>query len=365
MAIGYSGPRGQSMLLKVDDRSGTDKSVYIQTKMLELQPLLTQPFILNLIKNTNGSNTNEFVNSRYYYNKKSGAATKISDSTDGVIVDPTTIEAESMTFVTKQFAPEQWAKKFKGAYLDLTLDGLTNAAAIKMSDYIIESRVTKQNRVFNEALSAAKQVQDTSLSTLTTFKTGAHFVKTTYVDANAAYKDLSQAIISFQKLGAANAIGQFNKDIPYVLGVPKQDMLVLMSDEFASMLFEKAGLFASDVGNNKLFQQLDLKLVLGVPAMITSTLPEGTNFMIITTGRCGALVYEEVGNVAFKKVDGKTIATLESNATMVTDPNWSGFYRIDYADIFKMGVLFPELIFVSTEADVVAASKTKKQSSEA
>lgn len=97
-------------------------------------------------------------------------------------------------------------------------------------------------------------------------------------------------------------------------------MLILMSDEIASTLLRVPGLFASDSGN-ELFRKLNLKNILGVNCLITSQLPAGVNFMIITTGTHGSIGYEEIGNVSVKAISGKSMPVLNTTAVMVNDPN--------------------------------------------
>ncbi len=108
-----------------------------------------------------------------------------------------------------------------------------------------------------------------------------------------------------------------------------------------------------------MFQKLNLKTIWGIPLLIDDTLPDGTNFMIITTGTHGALAYEECGTIAQQKTNGMNIATLEQSAAIVVDPQWSGYYRIDYEETFKMDVIFPELVFVSSEAEEISGRSIK------
>lgn len=365
MAIGYSGARSQSMLLQVQDTIGgvSPQNIYIHTVMKEVQPLLTNLFILNYIKNTNNDkeNSNKWVNSRYYYNIKKSAGVVIQN-TEGTVVDARTLDSENLNLVVKQLAPQTVAKKFQGAFQDFDLPGLKETASIAIADYIVQRRLTKQLEIFTEAVNDAITLQATikaADANATTFKTGAHAVNATYTTADEIYADLANALNSFQRLGNANAYGVFNKNIDTAIGIQKHDMIILLSDECAATLLEKPGLFASDAGN-ELFQKLDLKKILGVPTLISSQLPEGVNFMIITTGRCGALGYEEIGEVVFKASETGSVKVMEGTAVMVRDPQWSGYYRIDYAESFKMGVIFEEFIFVSTQNSITPDSETQK-----
>lgn len=356
MAIAYSGPRGQSLLLQVKGVSGQgDQNIYLETIMKDINPLLQNSFILNLIKNTSTKDgRNAYVNSRYYYTIKSQHATKISDSTTAMITDPRTISTENIDVEVRQLAPVEYAKKFGGALRDLEIDGLENVASEKLASFIYQRWLTKQADAFNDCLYWANQVQTKIVgadATATTFEAGAHLVTATYTTSNQIYQDLTKAIQNFQRLGAYNSKQTWNQDIPYLNGVPKTDMLILMSDECASILLQTPGLFASDSGN-ELFRKLGLKNILGVECLITSQLPAGVNFMIITTGVHGSIGYEEIGNVSIKNIQGKMLPVLNTSAVMVNDPNWSGFYRIDYADAYKLGVILEDTIFVSAESTV-------------
>lgn len=358
MAIGYSGIRAQTMLLQVREGiKGTKQNIYIHTQINRLQPMLKSPFILDAIKNTTGSNASDaFANTRYYYNKQATDAELITDPENPLKKDPRTLEAENIDILVAQIAPVEYAKKFSGSLRDLQMEGLEQTASVKISDFMEQRRITKQLQMWAMAIDAAETTQkDSSLTSATTFDKGAHYVTETFTDGDDIYNSLSAAINSFQKFGLPSAINEFNKSIDYVLGINKNDMIILMSPDCAAKLLKLNGLFASDTGN-KLFQDLELTKVLGVPMRIENTLPEGVNFIITTTGTHGALAYETCGKVGLAKIAGQEMSVLGLEAVMMPDPNWSGFYRIDISDTFKMGIVFPELILVSSEN---ASSKAK------
>ncbi len=365
MAIGYSGPRAMSMLLNVNSGvAGTpdNKKVYLSTTIAALQPMLAAPFILNVIKNTSrteGSNGN--VNSRYYYQQKSGKATLISNSDNSMIVDPRTITAENIDVTVKQVAPQSVAKKFSGARRDFEIEGLENLAAAKIASYMVERRLDKQIAAWQLLFSGAQATQKNLVaadSAAVTWDKGAHWVKESFTTADDIYDALRTSISKFKKLGLSNAPSKFNQDLLCVKGIQANDMLIVMNTEMSSLLLGKQGLYASDSGN-ELFQKLNLKTIWGIPLLIDDTLPEGTNFMIFTTGTHGALAYEECGTIAQQKSNGMSIATLEQSATILPDPQWSGFYRIDYEETYKMDIIFPELVFVSSEAEAISGRSMK------
>lgn len=357
MAIAYSGPRGQTMLLTVNNGKDAAQNVYIHTVIKEVQPLLKTPFILNMIKNTNNDESHRFVNTRYFYNVKRTPGTKISDSENAMITDPRNLASENIKLEVRQLAPVEYAKKLSGAFRDLGLEGCKNTASVAIADFMMERRLDKQEEIFSDLQKAAIAKQKeivAAAATATSFVEGAHAVQATYNSAQELYDDLNSAINEFMKLGQSNAKIDYNQKIQYVRGIPKQDMFILITHEMAALLLEKPGLYASDKGN-ELFQKLDLKWFLGVPFFISSQLPAGVNFMIITTGTHGTIGYEEVGNVSFKKDNnGKDIEVLEGTAIMLPDPQWSGFYRIDITDCYKMGIIFDDLVFVSTTNSVTA-----------
>ena len=358
MAVGYSGPRGQTMLLTVNSSiGGTDQNVYIHTIMNDVKPMLKAPFILNLIRNTNSANAHsEFANTRYYYNMKKSSATLISDSDNPLATDPRNLASENVKLLVKQIAPVEYAKKLSGAFRDLELQGAENTAAVAVADFIEQRRLEKQMNLWVQAINAAGTVQKNSTSAATTFKDGAHYVNATYSTSDDIYNDLVAAINSFQTFGLTNSKLQYNQNIPYIMGITRNDMIIVISPTAASLLFKTPGLYASDSGN-ELFRKANLKEFLGVPLYIDATLPAGTNFMILTTGYCGALAYEECGKISKSVVNGKEMPVIEGSANMLVDPNWSQFWRIDISDIFKMDVIFPELILVSSE-NVIASGKS-------
>ena len=354
MAIGYNGPRAQTMLLNVSPgiQTGgkdTKQPVYIHTECAQLQPMLRTPFILDLIKNSNRTEANNSIaNSRYYYAAKQGDATQITGPDNQLIKDPVTLEEEEAEILVAQLAPESFAKKFKGSLRDLQTRGLENSAAMIVSGFLEQRRQVKQMTAWKLAIDAAQKVQNTSLSDATTFKEGAHYVNATYNTPKEAYDDLVAAINSFRSFGLPGAKHKYNQDLPMCMGINDEDMVIITTSEFAGKLFETPGLYASDKGN-ELFQKADLKYVLGVPFLVTNTLPAGTNFMIITTGTHGTIGYEQCGNIAQKKIGGQMMSVLEGTANMVPNPNWSGFFRIDCEDIFKLGIIFADLCIVSSE----------------
>lgn len=365
MAIGYSGPRAMSMLLNVNSGvagAPDNKKVYLSTTIAALQPMLAAPFILNVIKNTNrseGSNGN--VNSRYYYQQKSGKATLISNSEDSMLVDPRTLTAENIDVTVKQVAPQSVAMKFSGARRDFEIEGLENLASSKIASYMVERRLDKQIAAWQLLYKGAQDTQKALAakeSTAVTWEKGAHWVKETFANSDDIYDALRMAISKYKKLGLPNAPAKFNQDLPCVKGIQDNDMLIIMNTESSSLLLGKQGLYASDSGN-ELFQKLNLKTIWGIPLLIDDTLPDGTNFMIITTGTHGALAYEECGTIAQQKSNGMSIATLEQTATILPDPQWSGFYRIDYEETYKMDIIFPELVYVSSQAEPISGRSVK------
>ncbi len=185
MAIGYSGPRAQTMLLNVQSGIqvggvGTEQAVYIHTQMAQLQPILTTPFILDIIKNSNSTDgTDSFANSRYYYAQKAGEATQTTGADSQLINDPRKIESEDIKVLVAQIAPEAFAKKFSGALRDLQTKGLENAAASQIATFIQQRRSNKEIRAFKMAIDAAEKVQKNIVKTYadaTTFEKGAHYV---------------------------------------------------------------------------------------------------------------------------------------------------------------------------------------------
>ncbi len=150
MAIGYNGPRAQTMLLNVSPgiQTGgkdTKQPVYIHTECAQLQPMLRTPFILDLIKNSNRTEANNSIaNSRYYYAAKQGDATQITGPDNQLIKDPVTLEEEEAEILVAQLAPESFAKKFKGSLRDLQTRGLENSAAMIVSGFLEQRRQVKQ-----------------------------------------------------------------------------------------------------------------------------------------------------------------------------------------------------------------------------
>ena len=361
MAIGYSGARAQTMLLQVHSSiGGSTQNVYIHTLINEVKPMLKVPFILNMIKNTNSAGANDsFANTRYYYNVKKSAATLISDSENPLANDPRTLEAENIKLLVKQIAPVEYAKKLSGSLRDLELQGAENAAAVAIADFIEQRRLEKQINLWTSAVQGCANVQKNNTTSASKFKDGAHYVETTYTTSDQIYNDLVDAINSFQSFGLNNSKLEWNRNIPYVMGINRNDMIIIISPTAAGLLLRTPGLYASDSGN-ELFKKMNLKEFMGVPMMIDATLPAGTNFMIMTTGVYGAIAYEECGSFARKVVNGKEIPVIEGSATMLADPNWSGFYRIDISDIYKSDILFPELILVSSENVMPSRRSVKK-----
>ncbi len=356
MAIGYNGPRGQTLELKVSSgiNGSAAQNIYLETVVSQIQPLLKAPFILDVIKNTTGDSAHQDKNSRYYYNKKSGAETLIAQGDDrGMVTDPRTLGIENISEYVAQLAPQKYAKKLGGMLEDLKVAGLENAVSVKIADYLEQSRRSKQIQAFESILAAAKQVQKLpAFTSATTLEGGAHLVTGTYTDGKVLTKDLSKAIISFKRFGAPNASLQANRDIPYCLGINAEDMLILLNEELAPLLFEaNQGLYASDTGLNQLFRDLNIKKLFGVPLMTTTQLPAEVNFMIIATGTHGTIGYEEIGNVANVPYKNQLIPVMEKDANMVLDPNWSGAYRIDIYDNYKLGVILKELAIVSVTSD--------------
>ncbi len=351
MAIGFTGPRAQSYSLLYNDK-GTEKSIYLQTRMVQLQPLLKNTNILSLIRNSSGVGTNDpSSNTRFYFNIKDEGDLSVVRDENGMVVDPRTIKANKMQVIAKQVAPIDRVIKFGGFKKDLDINGLENLVSIKMSDYIYQKRMKDQNTVFQKALLEAADFQKVNLDGLTTFDEGAHYItnkKFGSTDANAAYDHLCEAIDNFTRLGQENASQDVNKTIPHCYGVPLTDMIILASNQFTTILKKVPGLFSSEAGN-EMFKQYGLSMVEGVPYYATSQLPRGINFIILTTGIHGAICYEECGSIMSEKIDGKTESVMNFQCKMVDDPEYSGAFRIDFTDTIKMDIIFPELIFVSSQ----------------
>lgn len=350
MAISYSGPRGQSYTLTIDD-NGVKKNIYLQTQMANLQPTLKQTNILNLIRNTNGVGMfSANSNTRYYYNiKEEGLLDTIMDE-NGMSVDPKTLSATDFSVCAKQLAPIVRAKKFSGFKKDLQLQGLENLVSVKMADYIAQVRLSDQYQMFFEAIQSASLYQQDNLNSFTTFDEGAHYVYNVAVsDGKSAYEHLCEAIDNFQRLGSKTAAQDVNKKIPHCNGIPLGDMVIIASNKFTTYVKQVPGVFAGP-GGNELFIKNGIDMIEGVAYFATSQLPKDINFIIMTTGVHGAIAYEECGDIQQLMINGKSESIMNFNITMIDDPNWSGSYRIDFENTIKKDILFPELIFVSSSS---------------
>lgn len=357
MAIAYTGPRAQTYSLTINDK-GVEKNIYIQTKMVQLQPTLKQTNILNLIRNTNGTGMfNDYSNTRYYYNIKEEGPIDVIMDADGVKVDPRTLQATELSILAKQIAPITRVKKFSGYKRDLKIQGLENVVATKMADYIAQIRLADQAAMFKQAIADAADYQQTNLDGLTIFDEGAHFVVgQEFDDGNAAHDHLCEALDNFQRLGSTSATPEVNQKIPHCNGIPLSDMIIIASNAFTTKLKKVPGVFASTPGN-ELFMKNGIDMVEGVAYIATSQLPKGINFIITTTGVHGAIAYEECGNITNQVISGKSESVMNFNITMVDDPDYSGFYRIDFESVIKKDILFPELIFVSSSNKALPTSK--------
>ncbi len=362
MAIAYSGPRAQSYTLTIDD-NGNKKNIYLHTQMANLQPTLKQTNILSLIRNTNANNMfSAYANSRYYYNiKESGELSTIRDET-GMVVDPRTLKGTELQVTAKQLAPITRVKMFTGFKDDLKIQGLENVAAIKMADYIAQVRLNDQKDLFTKAINDVALYQQDNLSSFTTFDEGAHFVyNKTIIDGNDAYDHLCEAIDNFQRLGTDFAEQDINKQIPHCNGISPSDMVIIASNSFTTKLKKVPGIFAGP-GGNELFMKNGIDLVESVPYIATSQLPKNIHFMIMTTGIHGAIAYEECGDIIQMDLGGKSESIMNFNIVMVNDPNYSGAYRIDFTSVIKKDVIFPELIFISSNYKSLPTDKGQVKS---
>lgn len=348
MAIAYTGPRAQTYSLTIND-NGVKKNIYLETKMVQLQPTLKQTNILNLIRNTNGVGMfNDNSNTRYYYNIKEEGDLDIIMDAEGAKIDPRTIDASDMSILAKQLAPITRVKKFKGFKSDLKIQGLENVVATKMADYIAQVRLSDQAAMFKQTIASAADFQRNNLDAYTTFDEGAHYVYgKEFADGNEAHDHLCEAIDNFQRLGSSTAAQDINKKIPHCNGVPLSDMVIIASNAFTTKLKKVPGVFAGPMGN-ELFMKNGIDMVEGVPYIATSQLPKNIHFIITTTGVHGAIAYEECGNISQEIISGKSESVMNHNIVMVDDPNYSGCYRIDYTNMIKKDILFDDLIFVSS-----------------
>lgn len=348
MAISYTGPRGSTYQLSVND-NGVNKTIYLQTKMVELQPTLKTTNFLNLIKNTAGVGMYDAnCNTRYYYNIKEEGDLDVIYNSEGLQIDPRTLEVKEFSVVAKQLAPITRAKKFGGYKIDLKTQGLENVVATKMADYINQVRLDDQRTMLMQAINEAANFQEDKLNSYTTFDEGAHFVINKQItDGNEAHDHLCEALDNFQRLGSKNAAQEINQKLPHCNGVPLSDMVIIASNSFTTKLKKVPGVFAGPMGN-ELFMKNGIDMVEGVPYIATSQLPKDVHFIILTTGNHGAIAYEECGTITEMVIAGKNQSVMNHQIIMVDDPNWTGCYRIDYSNTIKKDILFPDLIFVSS-----------------
>lgn len=350
MAISYTGPRGSTYQLSVND-NGVKKTIYLQTKMVELQPTLKTTNFLNLIKNTAGVGMYDAnTNTRYYYNIKEEGELDVIYNSEGLKIDPRTLDVNEFSVEAKQLAPITRAKKFGGYKADLKIQGLENVVAIKMADYINQVRLEDQRSMMMQAMNAAANFQEDNLNEYTTFEEGAHFVINKQItDGNDAHDHLCEALDNFQRLGSKNAAQEINQKLPHCNGVPLSDMVIVASNSFTTKLKKVPGVFAGPMGN-EIFMKNGIDMVEGVPYIATSQLPKDVHFIILTTGNHGAIAYEECGTITEMTIAGKSQSVMNHQIVMVDDPNWTGCYRIDYSSTIKKDILFPDLIFVSSAA---------------
>lgn len=357
----YSGIRATTFRLK---NAQTNQLINLSTKITTVKPLLTTPFLLDLISNnsTKEGDIADFVNLRFYYTKKSeDTGTLLSDDSGTVLADPSLLETEEIEVIAAQLAPVDVGKKLGFSNRDLSAEGLENAAATKLAGFLEQRRAVKSAQLFNLAIQAAFTVQQEVKAT-TSFDDGAHYVvENLSGSGEKIYASLESAINAFKILGLENAVPKYNADIQMVLGVPETDMAILISLKCYANLLKMPGLFASDAGFEQ-FKKLNFKEFLGIPLIPVANLPLGVNFMVITTGSTGALHYSTCGDLSSDTPGAKKIGV---NANLTTKPGWSFDYRIDIVDRYRIGVVLPQLIFVSAlKEPIISKSDLKNKSSQ-
>lgn len=358
MAINaYAGIRAQSISATVSTNGvATPQTIYLSDRIGQLQPMLRTPNILDLISNNSftGGDSSQLVNLRFYWNQKAGTFDLLADET-GTIKRGQTLVATQVPVLATQVFPVSYGKKMDGDKRDLQLEGLENVISVKIADAILDFRndvlTSLLKKANNSAIATQLKVIDstTGSTTDTTFTKGAHYVQTTYADGAAIYKDLKNAVAEFLRMGMDSSASKYNKNIQYMRGCTKRDLLILIDEKIAGDLFELPGLWSSNNAFTELFKNGEFRDFLGVAIMPTPWLPAGTNFMILTMGSpYGALHYSLCGEL-IKSFSGEAKSAIGSTVIVKDDPAWAFSYIIDMMENYRADVLLPDLIWVSSQ----------------
>ena len=329
-------PQGTSVKIKAVNDSGTTTEIDMISTVAALSPILTSPSILDVIRNTtavlskdqNGSTIYKLSvkpDSDLYITYDEGQKKSVMK------LDPRTAAFEEIEEYALRINPQLRGKKYRSLAWDGDMATIGQLLSTYVASFMEVRRVQKELTAFTMLDDAAKAISITGDPT--TFKTGSHIETiTTQPTADDLYKAFADARTLALSLGLDKAPGDENKNYKHAIGTSVLDWVCIMSPEASSILKTKNGIFNSAPGFEA-FSSLGIQAVLGVNVLISNLLPDGVNFMFITTGRQGTIGYQLVG----KMIGG----------TIIPDPDAYGLaYRLNLWDQYSLGVVIPFQILI-------------------
>ncbi len=330
-------PKSYTVSVTTVDAQGQRHNIELDTVLAEIAPYLSTPTIIELIANTSAVDTSKFADIDYRAIAKSEPTVSYVDGK--LVKNPEELEYKTLEINPVRLRPVEIVDKYKLNGIDISADdgsykdGLARQV-INFSDAI---RIDNEVLALNNLAFSAQKTQTAikaAHNEATTFKKGAHVEIKNLTTADDVYNSLSQAKTVIKKIGKPNAATAYDANFKYARGINLTDVVCLIDEEKLDLLLSKSGVFASESGN-ELFKTARIKNVLGIDVIPTSNLPEGVNWIMVTTGKMGALGYTKIGIGDWFQFDG--------------DPKWQRNQRLHCAREQVLGVIYEQLILASFE----------------
>lgn len=327
-------PSGQLIKIKAII-NGQEKEINIGTKIAEIAPNLSIPSVIDVIRNTSVSDPTKFSNVQFRALAKSKP--KVTYNNGKVVVEPGKLERNGLKILITQIAPSRIAEVFELNDIDLDQDDWQDAAAKQIASWLTNLGPELEVNALENLVYSAQEFQKKIIeenSSYTTFKKGAHLETFSELTPDICYNILSDIKNSMSKIGLSSAKTNIDKTFLCSNGIPKSDLIVMVSPEFLDTLMQRPGMFASDSGI-EIFKLMNIRIILGLNVVEMATMPDGVHVIAVTTGKLGAY--------------GKGSVAGGNHYCYRDDPTWSKNKIIEVEKSFYSGVVYEQLIFAATE----------------
>lgn len=333
-------PKSTSINVKKINSEGKEEFIDLAPKIGDLAPQLAIPNVIDVIVNTTAPNVDTYADAKFRILAKPTPETVIENGQ--YVKKHTQLKKNGIKVDLATITPTKIAEVFQLDEVDLESGNFEEEITKTAANWLVHVNQVVQRTSIKKMLWAAQEfnkkiIADESNRKTAKFANGAHMEyhpTNSPLTAKQAEDAIKRCKYAMQRIGTENAFSEVDQFYKFADGIDLTDIAFICSDEFRDTLLSSDSLKASDSGI-QLFKEMDIKRVMGIDMLVTSALPTGAHFVMLTTGRLGAFAKGPVADGFF-------------NAVKPGDFKNS---KMELEKTFYAGVVHQQLIFAFVDED--------------